>query len=56
MRVNIDIHRIGRSFNGARRRVVVVGAGQAGLATAYALVGHGLKPIVLEASDRPAGS
>ncbi|MDA5286599.1 FAD-dependent oxidoreductase [Streptomyces sp. Isolate_45] len=36
--------------------VVVVGAGQAGLATAYALVGHGLKPVVLEASDRSAGS
>ncbi|MFD3940297.1 flavin-containing monooxygenase [Streptomyces sp. NPDC058611] len=36
--------------------VVVVGAGQAGLATAYALVRHGLKPVVLEASDQPAGS
>ncbi|MFD8636387.1 flavin-containing monooxygenase [Streptomyces sp. NPDC059533] len=36
--------------------VVVVAAGQAGLATAYALVGHGLKPVVFEASDRPSGS
>ncbi|MDX2396413.1 NAD(P)/FAD-dependent oxidoreductase [Streptomyces sp. DK15] len=36
--------------------VVVVGAGQAGLATACALVRHGLKPVVLEASDQSAGS
>ncbi|MER6254955.1 NAD(P)/FAD-dependent oxidoreductase [Streptomyces sp. NPDC001584] len=36
--------------------VVVVGAGQAGLATACALVRHGLKAVVLEASGQPAGS
>ncbi|MFE2125049.1 FAD-dependent oxidoreductase [Streptomyces amritsarensis] len=36
--------------------VVVAGAGQAGLATAYTLVRQGLKPVVLEASDQPAGS
>ncbi|MFD9457562.1 FAD-dependent oxidoreductase [Streptomyces sp. NPDC059985] len=55
MSVNIDIRRIGRSLM-EHADVAVVGAGQAGLATAYALVGHGLKPVVLEASDQPAGS
>ncbi|MFE5627531.1 NAD(P)-binding protein [Streptomyces virginiae] len=35
---------------------VVIGGGQSGLATAHALVGAGLKPVVLEASDRAAGS
>ncbi|MER7047609.1 FAD-dependent oxidoreductase [Streptomyces jumonjinensis] len=36
--------------------VVVIGGGQAGLASARALVRQGLEPVVLEASDRPAGS
>ncbi|MFG2336212.1 flavin-containing monooxygenase [Streptomyces yangpuensis] len=36
--------------------VVVIGGGQSGLATAHALVTAGLKPVVLEASDRAAGS
>ncbi|MFD5619099.1 flavin-containing monooxygenase [Streptomyces yangpuensis] len=35
---------------------VVIGGGQSGLATAHALAGAGLKPVVLEASDRAAGS
>ncbi|MGW7362064.1 flavin-containing monooxygenase [Streptomyces sp. NPDC054841] len=36
--------------------VVVIGGGQSGLATAYALNRHGLTPVVPEASDRTAGS
>lgn len=36
--------------------VVVIGAGQAGLATAYALKQSGLRYLVLEATERAAGS
>jgi putative flavoprotein involved in K+ transport len=36
--------------------VAVIGGGQSGLATAHALLCHGLRPVVLEASDRTAGS
>ncbi|MFJ7787060.1 flavin-containing monooxygenase [Streptomyces albidoflavus] len=36
--------------------VVVIGGGQSGLATAHALLRRGLRPVVLEASDRAAGS
>ncbi|MET9969695.1 NAD(P)/FAD-dependent oxidoreductase [Streptomyces sp. NPDC006356] len=36
--------------------VAVIGGGQAGLATAYALRQQGLQPVILEASDRAAGS
>jgi len=36
--------------------VAVIGGGQSGLATAYALRRQGLTPVVLEAADRPAGS
>ncbi|KRV48366.1 FAD-dependent oxidoreductase [Wenjunlia vitaminophila] len=36
--------------------VVVVGGGQSGLATAHALMRRGLRPVVLEASERAAGS
>lgn len=36
--------------------VVVIGGGQAGLATAHALPRHGLTSVVLEASDQAAGS
>ncbi|MEU8172114.1 NAD(P)/FAD-dependent oxidoreductase [Microbispora hainanensis] len=36
--------------------VVVIGGGQSGLATAYALRRQHLAPVVLEAADRPAGS
>ncbi|MGW3507069.1 flavin-containing monooxygenase [Streptomyces sp. NPDC000994] len=39
-----------------RLDVVVVGGGQSGLAAAHALRAEGLKPVVLEASDRPSGS
>ncbi|MFD7561441.1 NAD(P)-binding protein, partial [Streptomyces sp. NPDC059835] len=35
---------------------VVIGGGQSGPASAHALVRAGLKPVVLEASDRAAGS
>ncbi|GAB2780495.1 ArsO family NAD(P)H-dependent flavin-containing monooxygenase [Streptomyces chlorus] len=36
--------------------VVVIGGGQSGLATTHALLRHGLRPVVLEASGRVAGS
>ncbi|MBT2674717.1 NAD(P)/FAD-dependent oxidoreductase [Streptomyces sp. ISL-14] len=36
--------------------VAVIGGGQAGLAAAYALRRQGLQPVILEASDRAAGS
>jgi putative flavoprotein involved in K+ transport len=36
--------------------VVIVGAGQAGLASAYAAQRAGLRPVVLEASAEPTGS
>jgi putative flavoprotein involved in K+ transport len=36
--------------------VAVIGGGQSGLATAHALLCHGLRPVVLEASGRAAGS
>ncbi|MGW6909204.1 NAD(P)-binding protein [Streptomyces sp. NPDC054940] len=36
--------------------VAVIGSGQSGLAAAHALRRHGLASVVLEASDRPAGS
>ncbi|MER8226536.1 NAD(P)/FAD-dependent oxidoreductase [Streptomyces sp. NPDC094143] len=36
--------------------VAVIGGGQSGLATAHALVRRGLRPVVLEASGRAAGS
>ncbi|KUL31881.1 flavin-containing monooxygenase [Streptomyces regalis] len=36
--------------------VAVIGGGQSGLATAYALRRQGLQPVILEASDRTAGS
>ncbi|SEE69894.1 putative flavoprotein involved in K+ transport [Jiangella alba] len=36
--------------------MIVIGAGQSGLAAARAVRDAGLQPVVLEASDRPAGS
>ncbi|MEU3228050.1 NAD(P)/FAD-dependent oxidoreductase [Streptomyces sp. NPDC006976] len=36
--------------------VAVIGGGQSGLAAAHALRGQGLQPVVLEASERAAGS
>jgi putative flavoprotein involved in K+ transport len=36
--------------------VAAIGGGQSGLATAHTLLRHGLRPVVLEASDRTAGS
>ncbi|MFI6801697.1 flavin-containing monooxygenase [Streptosporangium canum] len=37
-------------------RVLIVGAGQSGLAAAHAALDQGLRPVVLEAADRAAGS
>ncbi|MEV4805285.1 NAD(P)/FAD-dependent oxidoreductase [Nonomuraea sp. NPDC049421] len=37
-------------------RILIVGAGQSGLAAAYAALEQGLRPVLLESSDRPAGS
>ena len=39
-----------------RADIVVVGAGQAGLASAYAAQRAGMEPVVLEAAAEPAGS
>ncbi|MFC4111069.1 flavin-containing monooxygenase [Nonomuraea zeae] len=36
--------------------VLIVGAGQSGLAAAHAVLEHGLRPVLLEASERAAGS
>jgi putative flavoprotein involved in K+ transport len=36
--------------------VVVIGAGQSGLAAARALLARGISPLVLEAGPEPAGS
>ena len=36
--------------------VVVIGAGQSGLAAARALQAHGIRPVVLEAEPEPVGS
>ncbi|MET9227798.1 NAD(P)-binding domain-containing protein [Lentzea sp. NPDC003310] len=36
--------------------VIVIGAGQSGLATAHALLSRGLHPLVLEAGNDPVGS
>ncbi|MFF0312205.1 flavin-containing monooxygenase [Streptosporangium sp. NPDC004379] len=36
--------------------IVIVGAGQSGLAAAHAALDQGLRPLLLEASDRAAGS
>ena len=40
----------------AAAEVVVIGAGQSGLAATRALRGHGISPVMLEAGDRAAGS
>ena len=39
-----------------RHDAIVIGAGQSGLAAAHALITRGLRPLVLEAGDEPAGS
>jgi putative flavoprotein involved in K+ transport len=45
-----------RSWPGSGGPVVVIGAGQSGLAAARALLEHDMVPLVLEAGDRAAGS
>ncbi|PRX98934.1 flavin-containing monooxygenase [Allonocardiopsis opalescens] len=40
----------------ARLPLLVIGAGQAGLATAHVAVRRGVRPLVLEAAERPGGS
>ncbi|MFG3024827.1 flavin-containing monooxygenase [Streptomyces sp. NPDC048254] len=55
MNVNIDIRRIEGGIV-EQVDVVVIGGGQSGLATAYALRRRGLEPVVLEASEEAAGS
>ena len=39
-----------------RETVIVIGAGQSGLAASRALRAHGLSPVVLEAAETPGGS
>ena len=41
--------------NGAPKKVIVIGAGLAGLVAAHALMNAGHDVVVLEASDRPGG-
>ncbi len=54
MNVNIDVYRNWVLMEYVD--VAVIGGGQSGLAAAHALLRHGLRPVVLEASDRTAGS
>ncbi|MDX2937105.1 hypothetical protein [Streptomyces ipomoeae] len=35
---------------------VVIGGGQSGPATGHALLRHGIRPVILEASEQAAGS
>ncbi|WJV48946.1 NAD(P)-binding domain-containing protein [Streptomyces flavofungini] len=56
MSVNIDIYRISEVCFMGHVDVVVIGGGQSGLATEHSLLGVGLEPVVLEASERAAGS
>jgi len=51
-RADVDI---GDDFGASRRRVVVVGAGVAGLSAAKALQNLGLEVVVLEGQDRLGG-
>jgi putative flavoprotein involved in K+ transport len=44
------------SWQGSGGPVVVIGAGQSGLAAARALLEHNVVPVVVEAGDRAAGS
>ena len=48
-RADVDV---GDDFDASRRRVVVVGAGVAGLSAAKALQNLGLEVVVLEGQDR----
>ncbi|MFC6901124.1 FAD-dependent oxidoreductase [Nonomuraea dietziae] len=43
-------------MNVKRTDVVVIGAGQAGLSSAYFLARYGLDPVVLDAADGPGGA
>ncbi|MFI6499878.1 flavin-containing monooxygenase [Nonomuraea typhae] len=43
-------------MNGTPLPVVIVGAGQSGLAAARAVLQAGLRPLILEASEEPGGS
>jgi len=53
--INIDISRIWKLIV-ERVDVAVIGGDQSGLAAAHALRAQGLEPVVLEASERAAGS
>ncbi|WP_254047317.1 FAD-dependent oxidoreductase [Streptomyces aureus] len=39
-----------------RVEVAVIGGGQSGLSAAYSLLEEGLRPVILEASERAVGS
>ncbi|MEU4464094.1 FAD-dependent oxidoreductase [Streptomyces sp. NPDC024017] len=54
--VNVDIRRTSGGLFMEHIDVAVIGGGQSGLATAHALLREGLRPVVLEASERSVGS
>lgn len=53
--VTIQLPEVRENADNARRKVVVIGAGPAGLSCAYFLARLGYKPRVLESEPRPGG-